>query len=48
LHSWKEIRARVLEQFITYAQGHPGVVFMREDEIARYAPGSSQTIRESI
>src|SRR5438876_2243889 len=41
-------RAKVLEQFITYAQEHPGVVFMRKDEIARFALSSPQTIREGI
>jgi hypothetical protein len=32
----------------TYVQSHPGVVFMREDEIARFALSSPQTIREAI
>jgi len=32
----------------TYAQSHPGVVFMRKDEIARFALSSPQTIREAI
>jgi hypothetical protein len=41
-------RAKVLEEFITYAQDHPGVVFMRKDEIARFALGGPQTIREGI
>src|SRR5258706_9106556 len=41
-------RARVLEEFITYAQSHPGVVFMRKDEIARFALGSSRTVRGNI
>ncbi len=41
-------RARVLEEFITYAQSHPGVVFMRKDEIARFALQSSLTVRENI
>lgn len=39
-------RARVLEDFIVYAQRHPGVVFMKKDEIARFAASSPQTIRE--
>src|SRR6266436_9975717 len=30
-------RTKVLEEFIVYAQNHPGVVFMRKDEIARFA-----------
>ena len=41
-------RARVLEEFITYAQSHPGVVFMRKDAIARFALESSLTMREDI
>jgi len=41
-------RARVLEQFITYAQSHPGVTFMRKDEIARFALESPLTVREGI
>ncbi len=39
-------RARVIEEFIAYAQTHPGVVFMRKDEIARFALGSALTPRE--
>jgi peptidoglycan/xylan/chitin deacetylase (PgdA/CDA1 family) len=41
-------RAKVLEQFIVYAQSHPGVAFMRKDEIARFALESSLTVREGI
>jgi len=41
-------RAKILEEFIAYAQNHPGVVFMRKDEIARFALSSPQTIREGI
>jgi peptidoglycan/xylan/chitin deacetylase (PgdA/CDA1 family) len=41
-------RAKVLEEFIEYAQRNPGVVFMRKDEIARFALSSPQTIREGI
>ena len=41
-------RTAVLEEFITYAQSHPGVVFMRKDEIARFALESPQTVREGI
>ncbi len=40
-------RMRVLEDFIVYAQKHPGVVFLRKDEIARFALESPLTIRES-
>ena len=39
-------RVQVLEDFIAYAQRHPGVVFMRKDEIARFALASPLTIRE--
>jgi peptidoglycan/xylan/chitin deacetylase (PgdA/CDA1 family) len=39
-------RMRVEEDFIIYAQKHPGVVFMRKDEIARFALASPMTIRE--
>jgi peptidoglycan/xylan/chitin deacetylase (PgdA/CDA1 family) len=41
-------RAKVLEQFITYAQSHPGVAFMRKDEIARFALESPLTVREGV
>jgi len=41
-------RAKTLEEFIVYAQNNPGVVFMRKDEIARFALSSPQTIREGI
>ena len=41
-------RAKVIEEFIVYAQSNPGVVFMRKDEIARFALSSPQTIREGI
>jgi peptidoglycan/xylan/chitin deacetylase (PgdA/CDA1 family) len=41
-------RARVLEEFIVYAQSHPGVVFMRKDEIARFALSEPTIVREGI
>jgi hypothetical protein len=41
-------RAKVLEEFITYAQSHPGVAFMRKDEIAHFALESPLTVREGI
>jgi len=41
-------RTKVLEDFIAYAQSHPGVVFRRKDEVARFALRSLQTIREGI
>jgi len=41
-------RAKVLEEFIVYAQSNPGVVFKRKDEIARFALSSPQTVREGI
>jgi hypothetical protein len=39
-------RAKVLDHFVVYAQSHPGVVFMRNDEIARFALASPLTMRE--
>ncbi len=39
-------RTAVMEEFITYAQRHPGVVFMRKTEIAQFALSSPTTIRE--
>jgi peptidoglycan/xylan/chitin deacetylase (PgdA/CDA1 family) len=39
-------RVKVLEDFIVYAQRHPGVVFLKKDEIARFAMASQETIRE--
>jgi len=39
-------RMRVIEDFIIYAQRHPGVVFLRKDEIANFALTSPLTIRE--
>lgn len=41
--SGRPARAKVLEEFIIYAQRRPGVVFMRKDEIARFALASSIT-----
>ena len=41
-------RTKVLEEFIVYAQNHPGVVFLRKDEIAHFALSNPQTIREAI
>jgi peptidoglycan/xylan/chitin deacetylase (PgdA/CDA1 family) len=41
-------RTKTLEEFIVYAQKHPGAVFMRKDEIARFALSSPQTVREGI
>jgi peptidoglycan/xylan/chitin deacetylase (PgdA/CDA1 family) len=41
-------RTKILEEFIVYAQNNPGVVFMRKDEIARFALSSPQTIHEGI
>jgi peptidoglycan/xylan/chitin deacetylase (PgdA/CDA1 family) len=39
-------RTRALEEFIIYAQKQPGVVFLRKDQIARFALESSATPRE--
>jgi peptidoglycan/xylan/chitin deacetylase (PgdA/CDA1 family) len=41
-------RTAVLEEFIDYAQSHPGVVFMRKDEIAKFTLNSPLTVREGI
>ena len=41
-------RMRVLEEFIQYAQSHPGVSFMRKVDIANYAIASPRTVREDI
>jgi peptidoglycan/xylan/chitin deacetylase (PgdA/CDA1 family) len=41
-------RANVVEEFIAYAQRHPGVAFLRKDEIARFALESPLTIREGV
>ena len=41
-------RALVLEEFIEYAQSHTGVVFMRKDDIAKFAISSPITIREGV
>ena len=41
-------RMRVIEDFIIYAQRQPGVVFLRKDEIAKFALASPFTIREAI
>ncbi len=49
VHDWiggRPARAKVLEEFIIYAQRRPGVVFLRKDEIARFALSSSVTPRE--
>ncbi len=35
-----------LGEFIDYAHKHPGVVFMRKDEIARFALAQQDTPRE--
>lgn len=38
---------RAWDRFLTYAKSHPGVVFMRKDDIARYALQSPATLRET-
>ena len=40
-------RTAVIEEFIGYAQRHPGVVFMRKMDIAKFALTSPTTIREA-
>ncbi len=39
-------RVRLLGEFIDYAKGHPGVAFMRKDDIARWALARQDTPRE--
>jgi len=39
---------RVLEDFIQYAQSHPGVSFMRKVDIANHAITSPRTFREDV
>jgi peptidoglycan/xylan/chitin deacetylase (PgdA/CDA1 family) len=38
---------RAWDEFLRYAKSRPDVVFMRKDEIARYAMGSPLTLRET-
>jgi len=38
---------RVWDEFLRYAKSRPGVVFLRKDEIERYALQSPITLRES-
>lgn len=44
--SGRPARAKVIEDFITYAQKHKGVWFARKDEIIKYAAESSLTPHE--
>lgn len=37
---------RVLDEFLRYAKSHPGVAFMRKDEIVKYIQNSPVTLRE--
>ena len=38
---------RVWDEFLKYAKSHPGVAFMRKDDIAKYIRTSSVTLREN-
>ena len=38
---------RVWDEFLRYAKSHPGVAFMRKDDIAKYARNSPSTLREN-
>lgn len=38
---------RVWDEFLRYAKSHPGVAFMRKDDIAKYARNSPSILRES-
>jgi hypothetical protein len=40
-------RVKLMEEFIKYAQKQKGVVFMRKDEIAKWALSASDIPRES-
>jgi peptidoglycan/xylan/chitin deacetylase (PgdA/CDA1 family) len=40
-------RVKLIEEFIKYAQKQKGVVFMRKDEIARWALSAPNIPRES-
>lgn len=41
--SGQPAKAKAIAEFIAYAQSHPGVVFMRKDEIARFALTQADT-----
>jgi peptidoglycan/xylan/chitin deacetylase (PgdA/CDA1 family) len=41
-------RVRLLGEFIDYAKSHPGVVFMRKDQIARWAMSQNDVPREGL
>ena len=38
---------RVWDEFLRYAKSHPGVAFMRKDDIAKYVRSSPLTLREN-
>ena len=38
---------RVWDEFLCYAKSHPGVTFMRKDDIARYTLASALSVREA-
>lgn len=38
---------RVWDEFLRYAKSHPGVTFMRKDDIARYTLASALSVREA-
>ena len=38
---------RVWDEFLKYAKSHPGVAFMRKDDIAKYIRASPATLREN-
>ena len=43
--SGQPAKAKAIAEFIAYAQSHPGVIFMRKDEIARFALTQADTPR---
>jgi hypothetical protein len=38
---------RVWDEFLRYAKSHPGVAFMRKDDIAKFVRSSPLTVREN-
>ena len=44
----KAARVRVVEQFIAWSQQHKGVVYLRKDDIAKFALTSPLTIKEAM
>jgi hypothetical protein len=43
--SGRPAKAKAIGEFIAYAQSQPGAIFMRKDEIARFALAQADTPR---